>query len=413
VLIFIKSFYLKKFNMITVARAFEIVSSHLYQPKVQRLPLHMAAGRVLMANVVCDTDLPPFARVMMDGVALASSDLKNGSTKFKVAGMQQAGEPPLAILEANECIEVMTGAVCPTGADVVVPYEKVMIDGGYCTIQADDAAKGQNIHAQGKDKKLGDVVVQKFKQLNAADIAILASVGKVEVEVASLPVVHIFSTGNELVEIDDVPLPHQIRRSNVYALKELLLEHGIHATQSHLADHEGEIKQKVKEALQTCDVILLSGGVSKGKFDFVPQVMEELGVQKHFHSIAQKPGKPMWFGQYNNTLIFALPGNPVSTFACAVRYFVPWLRLSLFQQATKLYCLLDSDLVLKGTLTQFVQVKCRVNEKAQLLAEPRLGSGSGDFSNLAEANAFAEIAPSTNDWKAGSVVQCYPFSKLW
>ncbi len=399
--------------MISVTNAFDIVSIHLYQPKKVSVPLHEASGRVLMDHVKCDTDLPPFARVMMDGVALKWNDLKNGCTHFAIAGVQQAGEPPLVISQSNTCIEVMTGAVCPAGADTVVPYEKVKLENGYCSIQAMDIAIGQNIHAQGKDKKLGDVVVQKFKQLNAADIAILASVGKVEVEVASLPVLHIFSTGNELVEIDDVPLPHQIRRSNVYALKELLLEHGIHATQSHLADHEGEIKQKVKEALQTCDVILLSGGVSKGKFDFVPQVMEELGVQKLFHSIAQKPGKPMWFGQYNNTLIFALPGNPVSTFACAVRYIVPWLQLSLLQHVPKLHCLLDSDLELKGTLTQFVQVKCSVNENAQIVATPCAGGGSGDFANLAEANAFAEIDASSNHWKAGSVVACYPFSKLW
>ncbi len=399
--------------MLSVTNAFDIVSIHLYQPKKVILPLHEASGRVLMDHVKCDTDLPPFARVMMDGVALKWNDLKNGCTHFAIAGVQQAGEPPLVISQSNTCIEVMTGAVCPAGADTVVPYEKVKLENGYCSIQAMDIAIGQNIHAQGKDKKMGDVVLQKFKKLNAADVAILAAVGKVEVEVASLPVVHIFSTGNELVEVNEIPLPHQIRRSNVYAIKVLLLEQGIKATQEHLEDNANDIHLKVKAALHSADVIILSGGVSKGKFDFVPQVLEQLGVQKLFHSIAQKPGKPMWFGQCNNTLVFALPGNPVSTFVCAVRYLMPWLQLSLFQHVPKLHCLLDSDLELKGTLTQFVQVKCSVNENAQIVATPCAGGGSGDFAHLAEANAFAEIDASSNHWKAGSVVACYPFSKLW
>ncbi len=395
--------------MITPSEATDIVLQNLFNPKTESCDVHQLAQRVLNEDVLCDFDLPPFHRVMMDGVALRFADLQTGQRTFCIIGMQQAGIAAHTLSEPNSCIEVMTGAICPYGCDAVVPYEQIVIGAGVCTIQNATYARNQNIQLKGTDKTKGEIIVAKKTKMTAVEIAALCAVGRSEVQVLALPRIHIFSTGNELVEIHETPKPYQIRRSNVFVLQQLLVSYGLNATQSHLSDQFETIVSGVKKALENNDVILLSGGVSKGKFDLIPDVMKHLGVENKFHGVAQKPGKPFWFGRLDSKWIFAFPGNPISTYLCAIRYLIPWLNASFSQPEKKIFAKLTEDIAIKGTFTFYLQVQLTFDKNACLCAAPMTSSGSGDFANLASADAFLELPPTARSIKAGAVFRCFPF----
>ncbi len=190
----------------------------------------------------------------------------------------------------------MTGAVLPNNANTVIRYEDVTVKNGIATINVDVLNEGQNVHDKGKDGKVGDLLIKQNTKISAAEIGVLATVGKSFVKVAKQPKVMIVSTGDELVGVDEFPLEHQIRRSNVFTLVSLLEKLNIPSETAHITDDKPVLKSKIKAYLQEYDVLLFSGAVSKGKFDFLPEVFDELGVEKLFHKVAQRPGKPFWFG---------------------------------------------------------------------------------------------------------------------
>ncbi|MFM7728540.1 MAG: molybdopterin molybdotransferase MoeA, partial [Flavobacteriales bacterium] len=199
-------------------------------------------------------------------------------------------------------------------------------------------------------------------------------------------------TGDELVEIDETPLAHQIRRSNAYALSALMRNLGIHASGIHLPDSADTLRESVSYGLNTYDVIILSGGVSKGKFDLLPEILSELRVDSVFHGIAQRPGKPMWFGKSNRTVVFALPGNPVSTLACAARYVIPWMLQQMGRSENTIHVALKQSVHPHEKLSLFVPVRI-MHENGMHTAETLSNHGSGDFSALSGADGFIEIEP--------------------
>jgi molybdopterin molybdotransferase len=237
---------------------------------------------------------------------------------------------------------------------------------------------------------------------------LLASVGKSEVEVYRFPSVALLSTGDELVDVDQTPMPHQIRKSNTFALQAALRELNIESSLFHVNDDEQKVKDQIKDLVSKFEIILLTGGVSKGKFDFVPSVLESLGIPKLFHTISQRPGKPMWFGRSDKNFVFALPGNPVSTFMCFYRYVKPWIEKSLGLETHSTQAILAEDFKFSPALTYFLQVKAK-NENGCLMAYPVAGGGSGDFANLKEVDGFLELPLHENDFKKGSVFPFYPF----
>jgi molybdopterin molybdotransferase len=228
----------------------------------------------------------------------------------------------------------------------------------------------------------------------------LASVGKSEVSVIKYPTAAVISTGDELVEVHQTPLPHQIRKSNSYMLAAALDELGCKADLFHLIDDEKEIKEKLAAILSKYELIILSGGVSKGKFDFIPQALESLHVKKLFHQVSQRPGKPMWFGQSEKNTVFGLPGNPVSTFACFHRYVKPWLTKSFGNQRQKQSAILAEDYSFTPKLVYFLQVKIQ-NENGKLMAYPFSGGGSGDFANLKDVDGFLELPLNQSEFQKG------------
>lgn len=387
--------------MVSVQEATSIILSNLFQPKTRKANLNECLGKILAEPILADRDFPPFDRATMDGIALAFDSYQEGQTNFRIESIQAAGKLRKKLNSNSGCIEVMTGAMLPEGTDTIIPYEQVEIRNEHATINAKQVIKGQNIHLQGSDAKENQTLLEPGTLITPAEIALLASIGKTSVLVFSAPKFVIISTGNELVDIDQIPLPYQIRKSNSYALQAALAELGIDSALLHLADDQDQLKTEIKQALLDFDILLLSGGVSKGKFDFVPSVLESLGVHKLFQQVSQKPGKPMWVGSFGNKFVFALPGNPVSTFLCFHRYVKPWLLQSLGAKSPVSKAILSKDFSFKADLTYFLQVKLS-NVEGTLLAEPIAGGGSGDFFNLKEVDGFLELPSGQKEFKAGS-----------
>ncbi|MEQ9232406.1 MAG: molybdopterin molybdotransferase MoeA [Cyclobacteriaceae bacterium] len=388
--------------MITVEEANQIVLSNCIDFGIEEIPLFEAMGRILREPIVADRDFPPYDRVTMDGIAIRYEDFQKGQRQFEVKGMAVAGSPQQNFTESGICTEIMTGAILPTGLDTVIRYEDVEISDGLATINVDEIREKQNIHFKGEDRKQGDQILSPGKRLSSSEIGVCATVGKSTIKVSRLPKVIIISTGDELVEIDQQPLPHQIRRSNVYRLKTALENHQIKVETDHIDDDYEMLLERLARHLDTYDVVLLSGGVSMGKFDYLPKALEALGVMKLFHKIKQRPGKPFWLGRKDDTMVFAFPGNPVSSFMCSQRYFVPWLHASLKSDPTpEPIAVLTENVQFKPELTYFIVVKLSYSERGELLATPLPGHGSGDLANLVDGDAFLELPSERDEFKKG------------
>ncbi len=397
--------------MIDVAEAEAIILSNALKLPVERVHLSKVWNRILAEDVHADRDFPPFNRVTMDGIAINYQAFEKGQRSFVVAAVQAAGKPTMQLFKNDQCMEVMTGAMMPAGTDTVIRYEDLLIENGVATIQIEAIKAGQNVHLRGSDRKKGDVLLTKGKYIGAAETATLATIGKVEIKVVKLPKVTLSSSGDELVVVDEKPLPYQIRTSNVYAITSLLLPLRIVSSVDHLPDDKAIIRKFLKENLEVSNVLVISGAVSEGKFDFVPEVLEELGVKKLFHKVAQRPGKPFWFGRQgtDGPVVFALPGNPVSAFACTCRYVLPFLRKSLGLEAIpNITARLAADVTFKPDLSYFLQVKTYF-KAGVLMAEPLTGNGSGDLANLNDADGFLELPRGRETFLAGEVFPLYPY----
>lgn len=400
--------------MISVTEAEKIIQAELRDYGTEQVHLQQAINRVLAEDILADRDLPPYDRVTMDGIAMSFNAFEKGTRAFHIIGTQAAGDKPYTINNEDDCIEIMTGASLPNGTDTIIRYEDLSTSEGRATINIDTIRKGQNIHYKGSDKKAGTVLAKKGALITPAVINTAASVGKANILVAKLPKVAILSTGNELVDIDDTPNDFEIRRSNSYTIAALLKEHHIQADLLHVDDEQEVIKTTLTECLKNYDVLLLSGGVSMGKYDYLPIAFERLGVQQQFHKVKQRPGKPLWFGTgKDGQVVFAFPGNSVSTFMCMYRYFLPWLQKSIGNTMCQpLYAVLDSDYTFKHELQYFLQVTLHSNEEGKLLATPFEGNGSGDFTNLLDTQAFMELPEKQTNFKKGEVYKIWPYKPL-
>ena len=397
--------------MITVEEAEKIILDQKADYGIEIVHFENALQRVLAEDIKADRDLPPYNRVTMDGIAVNYSSIESGISTFRVKSVQAAGSEPAEISEQNECIEIMTGAAVPGSTDTIVRYEDLELRAGLATLTTHEIVKGQNIHIKGKDKKQNDIVALAGDVVTPALTGLFASIGKTEVVVKKMPRVAMMSSGDELVDVCETPSPYQIRKSNTYSIKAVLQQHGLSVDIMHLPDNPEIINARLKEYFEDYDVLLLSGGVSMGKFDHIPQAMENLGVQTLFHKVQQRPGKPFWFGKHENgVLVFAFPGNPVATFMCVHRYFLPWLHMVMGVKAKPPeYAVLSTFYSFQLPLKCFLQVKLYGNEHCQLMAIPVEGNGSGDFANLAEADAFMELPIQSREFKKGQVFRVWRF----
>lgn len=398
--------------MISVKEAEKIVFSHPFKPDHEIIPLQESVDRYLDETVYADRDFPPFHRVTMDGIAVSFQSYADGRRDFVIEDIQPAGVPRKRLSDSTNCMEVMTGAAVPDGADLVIRYEDLEINDGKALVLSGDYVKNQNIHARGIDVLAGTGLAFPGTFLSPAEIALLASVGKSVVRVKRFPRTAIVSTGDELVEVTATPDDYQVRRSNSYALYGALREVGVLAHMFHAPDEESRLGIDLWNIVAEHDLIVLTGGVSKGKFDFVPGILEKMDVNRHFHGVSQRPGKPFWFGTApEGKTVFALPGNPVSTYMCFYRYILPWLRRSMGDMSTPRSAILSEDFEFMPQLTYFLQVSVKT-EQGRLMAVPLAGHGSGDFANLGNVDGFMELPPERSVFKAGEAFPYIAFRLL-
>lgn len=394
--------------MLTPAEAEAAIAAAARPVSPERLPLAACAGRVLREPVGAERDAPPFDRVAMDGIAFCSSPPRR---RWRVAGIQPAGSPAQRLERPDDCFEVMTGAVLPQGCDTVVPVEQLTLaDGVAMLAEGAAAAPWQNVHRRGSDARAGDELLAPGTRLGGPELAIAASAGGAELTVSRAPRIGIVTTGDELVEPGRPILDHQVRRSNAYGMAAALSLAGFApASDRQLPDDRAAMAEALRAALEASDVLVLSGGVSAGRFDFVPSVLASLGVQERFHGIAQRPGRPMWFGTATaGTLVFALPGNPVSVLVCLARYVIPALERLVGAEATaRPQAALARDVAFNKPLACFMPVALGYDGQGRMLADPRPTAGSGDFIALAGTDGFVELPPGPPAPAAGLSVPFY------
>ncbi len=393
--------------MLTTVAATHAIKQAMAPFDTETVPLDSAMGRVLRQPVHAERDQPPFDRVMMDGIALRFADFGKGLRRFPIQSRQHAGDPAHA-LDAGKCIEIMTGASLPDGADCVVPVERISVSDGAAEIEAGyDAELRQHIHGRGSDHTEGAQLLRPGARIAPADIAIIASAGLPQVEVSRLPTIRVISTGNELVPAGKPIESHQIRESNGPAVVAMLRQKGYADCQhDHLVDNVEILERRIAEHLDTADVLVLSGGVSMGKADFIPQVLQQLGVQVVFHKISQRPGKPMWFGiGPRQQAVFALPGNPVSTLVCCRHYVIPALAgASGASPGNPEFAALAQDVAFRPKLTCFLPTRLVSNAAGTLLALPVHTNTSGDFASLSGTDGYVELALEDTFFETGTTV---------
>jgi molybdopterin molybdotransferase len=396
--------------LLTPAAAEALVRREVYALPVESRPLASLAGAVLAQSVRAERDQPPFHRVTMDGIAIQSEAWRAGQRRFRIAGTQAAGQPPRELPD-GACLEVMTGTVLPPGSDCVIPVERLTVADGWAEV--DPAAAVEpfgNVHTRGLDCREGDMLLARGTRLGAPELAVLASAGLPRADVRAEPRILIVSTGDELVEPGEPIEAWQVRHSNSYALRGALALRGYGRTAvDHLPDDPGVLRERLAVHLATHDVLVLSGGVSMGRFDHVPSALRYVGVREVLHRVAQRPGKPLWFGiGPAGQSVFGLPGNPVSSLVCLVRYVLPGLEAGAGLAPRPVEPVaLGADFRVKPALWYFLPVQLDSSPTLGTVALPRPTHGSGDFVSLLGTDGFVELAPGPAEYAAGHVAPFY------
>ncbi|MEI8089064.1 MAG: molybdopterin molybdotransferase MoeA [Opitutaceae bacterium] len=403
--------------MLTPSAAERLIRENMPRFLREDCPLAAAQGRILKEDLRADRDLPPFDRVTMDGYAVKAAALAAGTRQFCIEGVQAAGMLPRTLGTAPDVsVEIMTGAVLSAGADCVVPYEETTRDPVSGTITVSEAAgkflAGHSVHRRGSDHRGGEVMVRAGTRISGREIAVAASCGHAQLAVAASPKIAVISTGDELVEVEGAVAPHQIRRSNDHAMRAALIQAGYPRVERyHMHDVRHEIEHLLWHILAEYDVVLITGGVSKGKFDFLPDELDRQGVKKIFHGVAQRPGKPFWFGLSSRaTPVFALPGNPVSSYTCLHRYVLPALAYASGASAvTQRMVALAEPVVFPPKLAYLLPVTLSSGPQAELLAKPERVNTSGDFAGLINTDGFIELPADRTEFAVGTIVPFTPW----
>jgi molybdopterin molybdotransferase len=368
---------------------------------------------VLAEDVAADIDSPPFDKALVDGYAVRADDVDGFDRRLRVGEEITAGRTPIHPLGRGEAAVITTGAPLPDGADAVVMVEKTRREGDVVTIEGPPVAAGQNRLPRGREMRAGEVVLARGEWLNPPRIGLLASVGRTAVMVVPRPRVVVVSTGDELVEPDQVPGPGQIRNSNASMLRALAASAGSEAEVLPTApDEPGPLLATLERGL-SADVLLITGGVSAGHRDLVPGALEQLGVARVFHKVRLKPGKPLWFGVgpgrrdgRPGTLVFGLPGNPVSGVVGSLLFVRPALDALAGREP-------GPDRLVKARLARpFVHRGDRPTYHPAVLrdggVEPLDWAGSADLRTVARADGFAAFPEGDRSYEAGEMVRFLP-----
>ena len=395
--------------MIPISQAIQIVLQHTPKLASQEVSLPEAANRILAEDIIADTDLPPFDRAQMDGYAVRAADVANTPAQLKIVGESAAGAGWHRQMNAGEAVRIMTGAPVPSGADAVQQVELTRESNGAGTVEILESVEaGRSIVKQAAEIKSGELVLRAGEDINAQTIATLASFGYAQVEVGKRPHVAVMATGSELVHVNEKPGSDQIRDSNNYTIEAYAKLAGATVKRLPLAgDDRDELKRQMAAAIDDCDVLVTSGGVSMGVYDFTKTAFKDLAAEIFFERVALRPGKPTVFGRIGKTLIFGLPGNPVSvavTFNLFVRAALRAMQGASESSLPQFTAVLTRDVTGSQGRESYLPAVLRTDEKGTLLAEPLKWGGSSDFVSFARATALINVPADVKKVAAGSVV---------
>lgn len=396
--------------MISVTEAIQIVQDKTAQLSAEAVPLTEALGRVLAQDIITDTDLPPFDRSQMDGYAVLAEDVVNVPARLRIIGESVAGQGWHQEMHAGEAVRIMTGAPVPAGADSVQQVELTReVDEGKVVEILEPVSLGRSIVRRGNEIKTGKRVLHAGEKINAAMIAVLASFGYATVRVGGQPRVAVLATGSELVAVDQKPGRDQIRDSNNYSIAAYAKLAGAKVELLPLAGDEiGLLKDQISAAASRSDVVVTSGGVSMGVYDFTKTALRELGAEIFFERVALRPGKPTVFARLpGGQMVFGLPGNPVSVSVT----FNLFTRTSLLLMQGASEPLLKEERALLGKAVKgsadrdsYLPAKLMTNDQGQLIATPLKWGGSSDFVAFAQATALV-IVPAGESMTEGQIVK--------
>ena len=370
--------------------AIDTILRHAPVLGTERVKADRCCGRILRQPIHAGRDAPPFDRVMMDGYAVAAPSISLG--KWEIEGIALAGHEPPVLENSAGCIEVTTGCILPGGCDTVIPVEDCRIEGTRMQlVEGSEIQPGQYIHSMGSDTRAGDCVLEAGAFLGPPELAVLATEGISEVEVGRQPRIGLITTGDEVITDGRTPGRTQIRGSHYEALMGLFSHFpGLPFMHRHSRDDAGDLSDALTVYLECSDILLITGGVSMGRKDIVPEILEQLGVTKVLHRVAQRPGKPLWFGTNSGKLVLGLPGNPISSLICARRYVFPLVeRMTGSTPFPPLRVTLENRVDPLENMTWFLPV-CQTGDG--LIARPYATSGS--LQNLAGTSGFVEVPPS-------------------
>ncbi|MDF3818386.1 molybdopterin molybdotransferase MoeA [Leptospira sp. 96542] len=396
--------------MISYEEALVIVSSTLVSPNIESIDLMDSLGRITAEVTRADRDYPPFNRSAMDGFAILTKEYRN-EIPLRYDRELHAGEE-ITLTEDETIIKIMTGAPVPIGLDSVIKIEDTELtelDGKkYVTFRNPKTKLWDNIAKRGEDVRFDEIVLDKGVSIGVSELALLASLGKHRINVSRLPKVTILSTGNEIIPINQTPLNFQIRDSNSYTISAILKKYGIKSTNTrNIGDNKKELTDYIDKS-KSSDILIISGGVSMGDMDLIPDILHSLGGKQIFHKVAIKPGKPIWFGSLGTTIVFALPGNPFSVQTCARIFLEPFLQKFLGQNPKKpLKLPIAFQRSKKTKLAEFVPVRLETKDKTHLIQVPY--NGSGDIRCGLSSAGLAFFPETISQFEEGTIVDFYPW----
>ncbi len=384
--------------MVTIEEAHKIIKNQQVKLKTETRKLSDCLGYSLSENIIAPFDMPSFDNSAMDGYALCGI-----SQEYIIIGEVAAGDKKEFKLKKGEAVRIFTGAKVPENTSAVMMQEKTNVQGNKLAL--DQMPKeAQNIRRKGEELTRGQLVFEKGSTITPAGIGLIGSLGIQKVEVYKKPIINLITTGNELIEPGKPRAEGQIYESNSYALASACEQFGFKCgNKKQIEDDFEAIKAGIKESLETTDILILSGGISVGDYDFVKQALEENGVEEQFYKVFQKPGKPLYFGRKKDKYVFALPGNPASSLSCFYLYVLPFLyKLSgSAKNGLQRYSFpISHDFENKGDRPSFLKAKIG-NAKVDILD----GQGSSMVLSMAHGNALAFIDAETS-LKKGEKVEC-------
>ena len=397
--------------MISVQQAIRIVRETTHSLEAEAVALSAAMGRVLAEDIVADCDLPPFDRSQMDGYAVRSADIATVPTKLKLVGESAAGRGWHNAMKLGEAVRIMTGAPVPEGADSVQQVELTReLDGGSEVEILETAALGRSIVKRGSEIRKGQTVLRAGEKINAGAVAVIASFGYANLKVGKRPRGAILATGSELVPVDQTPGEDQIRDSNNFSISAYAELAGATIERLPLAgDDVAQLTRQIAEAAERSDIVVTSGGVSVGRYDFTKTVLKDLGAEIFFERVALRPGKPTVFARLpNGTLVFGLPGNPVSvsvTFNLFARVAILAMQGAAQTELETGTAVLSQSVKPSKDRESYLSARLSTNESAQLIAEPLKWGGSSDFVGFVRATALIIIPPATERLQEGTKVR--------